>query len=239
MIRSKIIFGSSSLFLLLTGPPRIHTFEPGEDEQSARKRIKLEDESKGEEYGFAVPARNESEEEGPEENGEVPPESESENEEQPPPVPPRGNSLTPEQNNSRKSWLYENESEVSQVSRRGNNVIFENGTGHFLGQRGGGKVSPLENRLSEEDEGPPPPIPPKQHQRMRREYSPPEPVSSIQADEQALISELNELERLVSRSSAQMESKPNRTVEGSEETKAGVRLGVQDEEQEHAAATKV
>ena len=178
------------------GPPRTHTLD---DQESQSKRMKLENEGGDEEFGFTVNAAAESE---GEENGEVLEESGSEAEEQPPPIPPRNKSRTPE-------WAMggsENGVVFGAVGGGGGNrdiygdeIFVENSTGHFLSASGGrGKraLPPHVGHHPSEEESTPPPLPAKKGKTRRS--SPPVPPQNIEDEEQALLSELNELERLVS-----------------------------------------
>ena len=151
-----------------------------------------------EEFGFTVnPAYGEG---AGEENGEVLEESGSEEEEQPPPIPPRNKSLSPE-------WAVggsENGVVFGAVGASGGGIygdklLVENSTRHFLSQSGGRGRKALPPRVGDrpnESEPAPPPLPTKRGKTRRP--TPPKPSQEIEDEEQALISELNELERLVS-----------------------------------------
>ena len=179
------------------GPPKIHRASSNLEEESSAKRIKLSDTSGSveiEEYGFKVnPGSSDNEEEsGPEENGEVLEESGSE-EEVPPPIPPRSHSLTPE----RSGPLYDGFL-GGKLDIYAENPHLENGASHFLGVRGGGQklAPPLENHTSQSYETAPH-VPAK---HTHRRPPPPKPTrDSIEEEEQALLSELSELEKLASR----------------------------------------
>ena len=185
------------------GPPKMHPAPSDLEEEHLAKRIKLSDANKvveNDEYGFQVNAEgSESEEEkpSPEKNGEVEVLEESGSEdESPPPIPARNHSLTPE----RTTAAYVG-TETGRMDVYSENPRLENGASHFLGARGGGQriTPPLENHTGESSEIPPQ-IPPKQTQR--RPPPPKPPRDNIDEEEQALLSELNELERLVSRTSS-------------------------------------
>ena len=184
------------------GPPKMHPAPSDLEEEHLAKRIKLSDANKvieNDEYGFQVNAEgSESGEEkaSPEKNGEVEVLEESGSEdESPPPIPARSHSLTPE----RTTAAYIG-TEAGGMDVYSQNPRLENGASHFLGARGGGQkiTPPLENHTGESPEIPPQ-IPPKQSQRR----PPPKPPrDNIDEEEQALLSELNELERLVSHTSS-------------------------------------
>ena len=132
------------------------------------------------------------------ENGEVDQleESGSENELQPPPVPPRSHSLSPSPSQGSYNDLFNG---AGRVDIYGSNSSLENGSGPFLGEgRGGGKVSPP---LQMEETETPPPLPAKTGRR--RSFQPPKNLQDIEEEEKALISELDELEKLVSRDSSE------------------------------------
>ena len=160
---------------------------------------------------------------GQKENGEVLEESESEDEERPPPIPPRNNSLSPEQTSAIKTaaqWEAEfknMEYGATKVDIYGDNPFMENGAGHFLGGRGGGKPPP------DKDDENPPPIPPKARLGQRRAPPTKPPRSSHQDDEAALLAELEELEKripnpLEARLEGKEEPKLNQDVEKKEAT---------------------
>lgn len=185
------------------GPPKMHPAPSDLEEDHLAKRIKLSDTNEvveNDEYGFQVNAHgSESEDEkpSPEKNGEVEVLEESGSEEEvPPPIPARSHSLTPE----RTTAVYIG-TEAGGTDIYSENPRLENGASHFLGVRGGGQriTPPLENHTGESSEIPPQ-IPPKQNQR--RPPPPKPPRDNIDEEEQALLSELNELERLVSRTSS-------------------------------------
>lgn len=158
------------------GPPEIHYHEAG---PSVSRTETLEDD----EPFPQVPRGYE--------NGEVSG-SGSEEEEEPPPIPPRGKSLSPETKSN------------AMMTATGKGLI--NGSAdHFLGGgRGDGvSLSPLLNEngsaavsmvasVSEGGEETPPPIPGKLHAKEL------ESGGEMEADEEALLSELNELKNLLS-----------------------------------------
>ena len=178
----------------------MHRASSNLEEENSAKRIKLSDTSGSveiEEYGFKVNAGgSDNEESGPGENGEVEDLEESGSEEEaPPPIPPRSHSLTPE----RTAPLYDGFL-GGKLDIYAENPRLENGASHFLGVRGGGQklTPPLENHTSSSCETAPH-IPAK---HTHRRPPPPKPArDSIEEEEQALLSELNELERLASRTS--------------------------------------
>ena len=187
-----------TFFNCFTGPPKTYRHNPkDDDEESSSKRIKLENEHGGEDesevFAFTVrrPELGDSE---PEENGEVLEESGSEDE-LPPPIPPRGHSLTPE-HSKLKDWTFDSKKDLY-----GDNPFLENGAGHFLAKRGGEKTSPpQENQVQlneDENEEVPPPLPPKASQRMRKVLAR-KPLKEIEEEERALLSELNELKQIAS-----------------------------------------
>lgn len=169
----------------------------------------------GDEYGFKITTnrsyRNSIEND---DEVEVLEESGSEEDELPPPVPPRSHSLSPSPNQT----PYHDLLVGGHIDIYGENSQLEsksNGSGSFLVEgRGGEKLSPplpktmmnhtgsinteVENENENESSTPPPPLPTKQRKRP----VPSKSLHDIEEEEKALISELNELEKLVTRSTS-------------------------------------
>ena len=147
-----------------------------------------------EEFGFVVNVAGE-------ENGEVLEESESEEEEEqrPPPVPPRNKSLSPEwaMGGSENGVVFGATAGASGGGGiYGDRILAENSTRHFLAQSGGRGRKALPPQPYESEPAPPP-LPAKKG-KSRRASPPKPPPQDLEDEERALISELNELERLVS-----------------------------------------
>ncbi len=209
---------------MLTGPPLVHRRNDKEEELSSKK-IKLEAEDEEEdEFGFVLGRGKDPHKP----NGDVLDESESDEleEEEPPPIPPRSNSLSPEQTISLKtSAEWAADVHKGAAARRQRDIygdepsfLLENGdaltaasrsapTGHFLGARRGGNPPQTsdasehyENVGAAREGGFPPPVPPKD--RVSRDrvapQLPPRRRQSHEEEERALLEELTELERLVS-----------------------------------------
>lgn len=108
---------------------------------------------------------------------------------------------------------------AGRVDIYGNNSSLDNGSGPFLGEgRGGGKVSPPLGTNQTEDTETPPPLPAKLGRR--RSFQPPKKLQDIEEEEKALISELDELEKLVSRDSTEFEQIYQEPVNIDSQTKA-------------------
>lgn len=205
-----------------------------EESEQVIKKMKVEDNGpttdlfadlqNGDEYGFKI-TTNDAYRDSIENDDEVEvlEESGSEEEEVPPPVPPRSHSLSPSPNQTPYHDL------LGRVDIYGESSQLEsksNGGSFLVEGRGGEKVSPplpntvmnhIGNGYTEVQNGdesgtPPPPLPTKQ----RRKPAPSKSLNDIQEEEKALISELNELEKLVTRSTPSQEEKaPEKTVDES------------------------
>ena len=204
------------------GPPLISNiaYSSGEEEEEeemtalAKKRKLDEAFDDVQEYGFKVSQYSSDDdsvaeddeivvEKGKErvrENGEI----EGLLDQLPPPVPARSHSLSPE---SSIGSSYDREILVGSRHKRDiyEQANFEDEPSHFLGEKGGEKPSPplvvIGNHTGALPDEVPPPLPSKVRRRLPSPapVAPP-PAREIEEEERALISELNELEKLVSRS---------------------------------------
>ena len=195
--------------------------EQEEDHEQLPKKMKMDDNGpttdlfadlqNGDEYGFKITTndayRNNIEND---DEVEVLEESGSEEEEMPPPIPPRNHSLSPSPNQT----PYHDVLVGGRVDIYGENSQLEsksNGGSFLVEGRGGDKVSPplpkmMMNHVGNinvevengSESSTPPPLPTK----LRRRQPPSKSLHDIEEEEKALISELNELEKLVTRSTA-------------------------------------
>lgn len=185
--------------------------EETEDQQVVKKRkISTEDDlfadlESGEEYGFKITPNVPHESRMPEsnlENGKVEElEGLVSGDVLPPPVPPRNLSLSPSPSQSFTSDLSNG---AGRVDIRGSNSSIEENGGSFLGEGRGGVSPPLgQNEVANDDDmETPPPLPAKSS--WRKSSQPPKKLQDIEEEERALISELDELEKLVSRDSTEL-----------------------------------